>query len=729
MTPGDEVIDRTAAVLLITGMVILLAGVSVGVLAGDAALAGDRDTASGPSDQRDPAEVSSEGSLSPVERQLAQQAAERIRSGSVNLSGGDYDQVRDSLEDSQYGDLLDRYAEVASQTGSENRAELLRSLRENQREYAASADAYWRLYGVYNGTANLTDRDNRTALTDLSFINGTSMNASIAEQVNASESNATIQPGDVVSFNDSQYKRLARELDNRSRRADETGTDLLRNYRLLQENSGTNYSDAIESVQENREEIVDTQQVVRETWLTVVSITATTQNPRGSFVDPIRIDGQLTLQNGTALADERVRMRIANQTYQTQTNATSEFTVDYRPATIPVNASTVPVRFVPNSTSEYTSTETNVSVNVTQVQPTVDVDVRPTDVRFNETLTVDGWVGHEDAGAGNVSVAVVTDGEFLAVNRTRSNGTFRTNLYLPAAVDPGSQQVRLALLARDRALAPANGTAAIQVAETPTELTVSATRTDGRSLRVSGRLDAEGQGGIAGHEVQIRANGTTLGTATTGPSGQFRTAMVVPTELLESGLSDAVTTLDVQAAYQGDGTNLESSTAGTTATITQAGSLLWIGGLVAGVFVLLGGYLGYRWWRRRGRNRAADRPTSIDGPTVGVAEGSDGSGESLLDMAREQLTAGRPDAAVELAYTGLRRDLERRSGIEESATHWEFYHQYRRDGDESSVETLRRATELYERAVFASRSVSADSAAEILDTLDDIGSTSRSADD
>ncbi|SEP10273.1 hypothetical protein SAMN05216388_103312 [Halorientalis persicus] len=48
----------------------------------------------------------------------------------------------------------------------------------------------------------------------------------------------------------------------------------------------------------------------------------------------------------------------------------------------------------------------------------------------------------------------------------------------------------------------------------------------------------------------------------------------------------------------------------------------------------------------------------------------------------------------------------------------------------SPVEKTRcRSIGSYERAAFASQSVSADSAAEILNTLDEIGSTSRSADD
>lgn len=731
MNPGDDAINRTIAVLLIAGTVILLAGVSVGLLAGDAALGGSQSpSAPGESiQQRDPAEVEGKGSLGPLERQLAQRAAQRIRSGAINLSSGEYEQVRNSLEDSQYGDLLDRYAEVASQTGNENRAELLRSLRENQREYAASADAYWQLYRIYNGTANLSRQENRTVLTNLSFINKTRVNALIEAQLNASGSNAKITPEDLISFNNSQYQQLARALENRSDRVDETGTELIHNYRQLAENSGANYSAAIESVQESREEIIETQQAVRKTWLTVVSITATARDPRGSFTNPIRINGRLTLQNGTAVADERIRLQVANQTYRTHTNLDGGFTVAYRPATISVNASNVSVQFIPNGTSSYTSAETNVSVTVTQVQPTIHLSVRPTTIRYNETLTINGWVGHENAGAGNVSVAVVADGEFLAANRTESNGTLRTNVSLPAAVDPGSQQIRLALLARNQALAPANGTATIQVDETPTELTVSTTRIEGRSLRVSGQFNAGTEGGVGGQTIQIRANGTTLGTVTTGPKGQFRTTVVVPSELLESGLGSTVTVLNIRAVYQGSKTNLEASTAETTSIISQEGILLWVGGLVAVVLVLVGGYLGYRWWRRRSQGRETDRPTAIDEPAVRVTDSDGGTSKPLLEIAREQLTAGRPDAAVELAYTGLRRELEHRAGIEDSATHWEFYHRYRRDGDEDSVEILRRATELYERAVFASQSVSPDSAAEILETLDDGGTGANSADD
>jgi hypothetical protein len=795
----DTALGRSIVALLVLGAILVVSGVAIGTVASGASggpLGGSADTSGDGAavGQRNPSDVGGGSSLSAVERRLADRAASRLESGSYNLSREQYDQIQSSLDDSEYESLLDRYSEVADETGNENRSAVLRETRDRQRAYAIAAQRYWRLYAVYNGTANLSSPTYQRLLANLSYIsanetldnatgastqldntsalNGsadgdrtdgetgilaadaTTASTATSEDTTTSSTTTSSADGNLSStvrqngsespraasnrvsaaaetdsgnqstgldLNTTQRRQLARSLDRRWYHVEENGTRLIKSYQRLGNVSEQNYTNAIASIRESRQNVTEAQQEVRDEYLTVVTLTATTAEPNGSFTDPIIIAGRLTRANGTALSSESVQLQINGRPYRVESNRSGHFEVAYRPTTLALNETNATVRFDPAADSPYTRAETNVSVAVEQVEPAVAVEASPTRVGFNESLTVFGRVERGDAGAGSVPYLVTIDGQFVARNTTRTNGTFKNVTSVPAAVPPGTQDVRVSLLLDGQALAATNGSTTVQIEERPSNLSVSVDAIEGRSVQVSGRLSVPGAGGVSGQQVRLRANNTTLGTATTGEGGQFQTTVVVPETLLDGGLLDRSTTLSIRAVYANEQSNLLSSEATTTATLTRSPGPVLAGAVVLIVgIVLVGGYAVYS---RRGSTSDSQRGVPSPGSTggsvlTGDADQAAVAEETLLSRAREELAAGRSNAAAQFAYAVVRRRSERAFGIGPTKTPWEFYSacQQHADGDVDGV--LRHATELYERAVFASESVSAETVREVLDRIE-----------
>lgn len=732
MLSGDDSgPDRVLVALLVIGALVLVSGVGIGVVASGAS-GGSLGSSNSPSNdttvqQRNPDEVGGSQSLSALERQLADRVSRQIESGAVNLSRGQYDQVRDSLSDSQYESLLNRYTDVASQTGNENQSRVFRRMRDRQRAYATAAERYWRLYDLYNGTANVSAPEYQRLVANLSFVSNETINRTESTSLSSTEStdgatldatsttastqsNQTAQNTSAIDFNTSQRRQLARQLQQRWRAVDRNGTTLIRTYREFADLTAENYSAAIRSVQTSRQTISRTQLVVRERWLIVVNLSARTTKPNGSFVDPIEIAGRLTTANGTPIRESAVTLDIAGQPYRAVLNQAGEFAVSYRPTTIPMNATNVSVKFVPTRSSAYTSSPANVSVAITQATPNVSVRTTPDAVGFNETLRVSGQVGADDTGAANVPYLVTLDNRVLDRNTTALDGSFDTAVSIPATIQTGEHTAEVSLLLTDQALAPANASTAVTVQERPSELSLRVAAVEGRSIRVAGRLYVPGAGGVTGERVRLIANGTDIGSVRTGASGRFNTTVLVPASALNGGLTADSTRLRLQAAYDNDRSNVRASVAQTRVTISQTPWLL-IGGatVVLIVGVLAGGYL----LSRRvsgGRDSVSESVGSGGGPygDDGIVQ-SDVSPESLIALAREQLDDGRTDVAVRLCYAAMRTRLEAEMGAEQAQTPWEFYQAVTaRSTDSDVVETLRSVTELYERAVFASEAVSVD---------------------
>lgn len=705
----DSVLNRVLISFLVVAAFMLISGLAIGVVASGANgglfdNGGSTGADVSGDNHQNPSELGGSGDLSTVERQLANRISRQIESGAINLSQGQYDDVQDSLSGSQYEQLLDDYSEVSSETGTENQSQLFRELRRQQQSYAIAAQSYSQLYAIYNGSANYTTPTNRRLLTSLSIVsNDTTLNGT----------NTTGETATDIEFNTTQRRQLARELDLRWQAVNENATQVLEAYTELEQVRSRNYSEAISSVRTSRQNIRRTQQAVRQDQLTNVSIAATAVKPTGSFTDPIRIQGQLTTANGTAVGSQQIQLRIANQTRETKTNATGWFEIAYRPTTVALNATNASITFVPESSSSYTYATTNVSVSVSQAEPDILLQTQPSEVRFNDTVTVSGRVSVDDVGAGGVPYLVTLDGQFIAQDTTASNGTLENDFSLPGSVGTGDREVRVSLLVSDQALASANTSTPITVPEQQSNLTLSVDSVEGRSVQVSGRVSIS-EFGVEGQRVQLTTANTTLGTVTTGTNGQFQTTVVIPSDQLDSGLFDDSTTLSLQAVYGTERSNVESAQASATVSITHPSWLLIVGAVVigSGVF-LVGGYLIY--------SRLRETDSSPKEGTKTWQSMAEASETEPLAQARDALASDQPEVAVQYGYAAIRMQLENQTGIGTAKTPWEFYRTYHENKTETdTVRTLQQATELYERAVFASETVSTTTAEEFLAQLDRI---------
>jgi len=661
---------------------------------------------------RDPNEVREEGSVEDVRRWLVGRLTDRLGEGAVQLSEGQAEQARRLLGD-EYSERLDQLVDVAGETET---TRTLRETRENQRETTDAVEEYRETYEEY--------REARR--------NG----------------------------NNERARELGRDLERQSRRVNENAGETAEGYDELGNQTGEDFTEpqvAIENVSEN---VSETQEEVREEIFTETNLTASADGQRVSFVDPLAISGTLTTENGTAVGTETIELRVGNRTLVADTDADGDFTVEYRPVTIPANATEVTVEYLPSGGSEYLNSSANVSVDVETVEPNVTVAAATDRVAYNETLTVAGRVSADGVGA-PAPVAVYVGDRRVGTTTAAGNGSYETRARLPADVPDGDRTVRAVVDQEGRAIERANGTAALTVEETATGLTADAGTDGNATVRVTGRLTTADGDALAGRTVRIERGGRAVESVTTNASGRYAATLSIPEDA-------AGETVAAAAVFEGRGTNLERSSARATVTLPddwagtnagggplEVGLLEWISGvlssgdggdgvgavvrsfalanpLLAGAFVLgvvllaLAG--GYAVLTGRGpfgsdgdegiEGVANERPAGgADGDTdADAAESSARSREvvaALLERAREQVAGGAADAGVITAYAATRRRLADR-GSDEGRTHWEFYRRNRDALDEETASVLRDLTEAYERAAFAPDSVSVDRARDLL---------------
>jgi hypothetical protein len=679
---------------LVVGLVVLvLVGIGVGAVDPGAGSAGEDRSADAVA-HTDPDTVSDEGDLSALERQLANRLAQRARSGSLNLSPEQASRARRIANDSRYRSLLEQYSEIAAQTGNEERAETYRRLQNDQVAFATSVDRYWVTYDRYRaakmgvppgvierGTVVLWGRNVTTATTP---------------------------------------RRLARGLERHWRQANESQRDLIRNYQRLARDSPRDFERETTSINRTMANLTETQRAVRREAFVETTLTVTPRRANVSFEDPLQLRGRLRAENGSAIGTERASVRIANRSVPIRTDEDGRFEATYRPSTLPLNTTSVDVEFVPADGSVYLNASARVAVSVTQVEPNVSISRRPGTVAYNDTIRIDGWVGTDRAGAGNLTYFLTLDGRFLTRNETNATGRFRNTVSLPAGIETGRQPIAVIVPLEDRALAPVEASTNVTVERTATTLSIDVSRVED-AVRVEGAFGTVDGEPVPGRDVSLAANGTLLGSATTGHAGRFQQTLSVPNRVRSGGPLGGETTLSIQARFDGSGTNLGSADA--RESVSLIGSVDWRtpAGVVVLLVLVVGGVLAYT-RRPFGIGRSADganEQTTLD-RTLGAEERASiaEDAEALARFARSQLEAGQTESAIQAGYLAARRRLEARLGESTSETHWEFY-QHCRDAaiDEESLNGLRRLTEHYERVAFAAESVGTETATDVLETM------------
>ncbi len=647
-------------------------------------------TTNGSVRHRDPAEVGEDGSVEDLRRWLVGQLAGRLSEGAVQLSEGEYDLARRVLGD-QYSKRLDQLVDVAGDTET---TRTLNRTRENQRETTDSVREY------------------RETLT---------------EYREARENGNT-----------TRARELGRDLERISERVATNANETRSGYDRLGNRTGANFTEASTAIETVSENVSEEQAEIRDDLFTGTNLTATADGETISFTRMLTVEGRLLTENGTAVADETVRIGIGNRNYTVETDEEGRFTVAYRPVTLPLNATNLTVAYRPAGESAYLRSSTTLPVEVQQVTPTVAVNRTPAAVAYNDTLTVAGRVSADEVG-GPAPVAVFVGDRRVARGVASANGSYTLTARLPADVDPGERTVRAAVPLDGRALARAEATTTVTVTSTATELSLNASQAAERRVSVNGRLTTDEGAPLAGRTVRIEHEGSELTTVRTDDAGRYGARVEVPESVPDNG------TLALNATFAGTGTNLDASRAnasvdlidltddeagggaeygdGVGGTLLEAvlSNRLALGAFLLGLLVLaaVGAYAVLT-------GSDEDEATDLPG---GTGEVVDASGEAeraaastasmaaLLDRAHTQIASGSPDAGVITLYAATRRLLGEGLPPEYGRTHWEFYRNARErlDGSESGV--LRELTEAYERAAFSPDHTPAERAQALVDRL------------
>jgi len=718
----------TLAILLATiGIVIAAVALAIGVAvpavsgpfdAPDEAAGGD-----GPP-QVNPGEVGS-GGVGVAEERLFNDVARQVQAGAINLTQEDYDQAREQFGDEQVDGLIEEYRNRA---GDGERPELLYRSQLALENHTDRVAAYWELYALY-------------------------------EEVTDTEA-GRLHPATVRSPSGVQYSpdretshKIAMELDERADRVEETAAETLRQYRALAAESDRDYASTIDAIEASRENITTTHRaVLREQFVATNLTLRAPETVRLSPLAPLEARGRLVAEDGTPVATERVILefdpeapagtnslapgtggrngtalpRPGTQYGQALTNETGWFYLEYRPTTMPLNATALTVTASPADT-RLVGDETTLAVRAEQIRPTLRVDSPASAVAFNETVTITGSLSSEGVQFENVPYRVFLNGQFVAENVTTTAGKLDTELQLPATVDPADARLKVQLRTDGQVLAPVNASAPLEVQTTPTALSLDAQSAGDGTVRVTGQLTSSGGARIVEQPVSVQLGDRTVAVVRTDERGSFDRIVAVPEGTVDT--DDAVT-VPVAVSFDGSGTNLATATERAQVTVPPSGSILgswaqslWANAEVivfsAGILLLGGaGYLLSRRWRQSSETGAGRSPPTVSATDSGETDTLEPA--SLHSRTVEHWEAGRRAAAVRTGYAAVRLLLD--EGATERLTHWEFYdhHRGRLDGEADTL--LRRITEHYERVEFAAESVDESMVADVVAALRAFGS-------
>ena len=742
--------DTASRTLVASGIGVLIVGLVVGLAVPAASVPGrGPGSASDTTGQVDPEAAGSGADLSAFERQLADRLANRARSGAANLSSGDYQQVRERLNGTQYESLLSEYESVATERGGREQVVAYRRMLVAQRAFVAVLDRYDTVHGRYRS-------------------------AQYGPSV------AHIRPSTEQFTGANQFGpdsrsvvALAHRLERIEYRVERLGQTLLDRYRRLERVSNRSFADSRASVRNQTTTVRTRQAAVEQATLvptelrvirpntsrptdsfgtptgTVGNRSSLTNRPRAtavSVVDPLVVGGRLTTggaaiddtdtpSGGSAIANASIQLRLGEENITGRTDSDGQFRLRLRPRTVSPNVTEAVVRYLPADDAITATSSRSLPVNVTRVDSAVTATATPQRAGFGDRLRVSGRVtaandesngtAIESTGIGNATFVVRLGDRVVARNETAPDGTYEVAVSVPSRVLDGERNLSVTLPAENSSVTDGRANTTVTVVERTPNVSVAAASVDDRTVRVTGNVTV-GDVPVDGRQVSIVFGDTPVGTATTGTSGVFRTTVVVPADQRSRVLGTGTTDVRVRAVYRGTEGNLARAAAGETVSIPTAGvptSLVLGGGLAVAVLLGVSALVVYR--RRRS--------VSSDTPERGLEDGDDddSGGGSSADDPREGpgpktlLTAARAaldsdaDRAIRSAYAAVRQRLQADlPPTDERRTHWEFYRDCRDAGvDEEAVSTLREVTERYEQIVYATEPVSAEAAAATLDRV------------
>ncbi|WP_058997625.1 DUF4129 domain-containing protein [Haloarcula sp. CBA1127] len=628
---------------------------------------------------------------------LARTMGGQLENSSIALSNAQYDRARSVLGD-DYDKRLEQYVEVAGDTSSDTddtAAREFEAARENQRNLTNEVQRYRQQYAAYQ-TAR--------------------------ERGNEREARTIVRA----------MERTASNISDRS-------NELNQNLDRIENTTSVDLSSGQTEINETTANITATQAVIREETLVGTTLTARSIDSTASFSDSGTIAGQIQTENGSAIADEAVELRIENRTRTVQTDSSGVFETQYRPRSASLGSQSISIEYVPETDSVYLSDNDTFTIDVQQVTPNVTSDSAPDVVGYGDQLNATASVTVASDGVDAVPVEFAIGETVVARTTTGPNGTATETIRLPATVNDGERQVIARVPYEDRAIAGVQSETPVVVVETRTNLSVSASRMDDGVL-VSGKLQTVAEEDpVVGRPVRLQIGTGGTQWVETNRNGSFQTVLENPQG------NESVT---VTATYDEPRANLGNATATTTLAAGSGGGNppvgsdsdndLLIDTLVAILFgsdensaVFGNGVIGYSWlpvlgggvalvvvaaaWvvvSRVRQPREADSPVQTETGDASMTDSdpsATASDEPMLtfeDRVETHLDSGNYDAAAMLAYTAVHDVLAVENGIDEGATHWELLQRSQEHGiSEERIADIETVVETFEAAAFAPTSV------------------------
>jgi hypothetical protein len=630
--------------------------------------------------QEDPDSVSDGEYSDETATWLARTMGGQLENSSIALSNEQYEQAQSALGD-DYDKRLEQYVDVAGDTSSDTddtAAREFEAARENQRNLTNEVRRYRQQYAAYQRARERGD-EREARITARSM------------------------------------ERTASNISDRSR-------ELNRNFERIENTTSVDLASGQTEINETTENVTATQAAIREETLVGTTLTIRARDSTASFSDPGTISGQIQAENGSAIADKAVELRVGNRTRTVRTDSTGVFETQYRPRSARLGSQSVSVEYVPDAGSVYLSDDATFTINVKQVTPNATSEIAPGTVGYGDRLNTTASVTVESRGVDGVPVEFAIGDTVVARTTTGPNGTATVSIRAPASVNDGERVFAARVPYENRAIAGVQSETPVVVVETQTALSVSASRTDSGAA-VRGQLQTVAGDPVAGRPVrlQVGAGGTQL--VETNRDGSFQTVL--------AGLqnNESVT---VTATYDEPSSNLGNATATTTLSAgSGGGGNLPLGSDENPAADVGNGIIGYGWlsvlgggiaiavvvtaWFALSRLRQS-QDVNAAAPVEATSESmtdpapsttpSDATRPTFEDRVETSLESGNYDAAAMVAYTAVYDELAAQNGVDEGATHWELLRRSREHGvPEERIADIETVVEAFETAAFAPMSV------------------------
>ncbi|WP_436932590.1 hypothetical protein [Halosimplex halobium] len=624
----------------------------------------------------DPDAVSEDGEISQVQGWLTQRLSNRLSDSAVQISQGQYEQAQSVIGD-DYDSRLEQLVDVAGETDSESddeASERLSALQRAQRNYSTAAAEYNETYQDYQEARQAGDED--------------------------------------------AARRYARELQEIERNVTRFNRTLVENYGQVENLTGADLSTATRSIGSTSENITTQQRQIERELFTPTRLEIQPESATIAYDDPLTIQGQVTQANGTALADRSITLRIHTRTRTVETDADGAFTLEYRPRTLPANASTLRIEYVPEAESVFLPANATVGVTVEQVEATIAIRTAPERVGFGDQVEMAAQLVHDGEPVSGVPLTAAIGGYELQNARSTDDGSATMTGRVPATVPTGESQSTVSLAVADRAVTAAPATAPVTVTETATALTITGERV-GETVELSGQFTTVDGDPLGDRSVSLTISDSDDRTVRTDENGTY--SVTLPRSELSDGVNGS---LAVTARYDGSGTNLGSvdtseriqfESFGPPTDQSSGGIPLDLVAVVAVCLLAAGVAVGVL-----RISRSDDGDGHSPNGTVGGSDPGNETPDAVQDRpdfstSRSLLEANQPDAAVRHTYQQLRDHLTSETAVRHSDTHWEFLAKCRQSGlPEDQTAVLEELVQTYERLRFYG-----DDQAQDVDTLID----------